>query len=249
MHPDRGWKPTKFVHTSRGWRGSRDDHELSTGSRLIADRIVRAYESAIVGHARGALLDLGCGKAPLYGIYGPLVDSVVRADRESSLHGTAFIDVPVDLETPLPFHDRQFDTIVATDVLEHLADPVLFWREVSRTLAPGGHLVLGVPFLYWLHEEPHDHYRFTRFRLERFCREHGLDVVLLETYGGSVAVVLDIIGKHLRPRPVAALYQWIAARVLRVMDPLDRVTSAKFPAGYVLVARRTSAAPAGDAAP
>lgn len=240
LKSESSWKPSKYVSTSSGLRGSRDRRELNVGSRLVADRIAAAYESAIRRYARGALLDLGCGKAPLYGVYRPLVSMVTCADREQSLHGSDFVDVPCDLESALPFADRTFDTVLATDVLEHVPDPFLFWREVSRVTAPGGHVILGVPFLYWLHEMPHDHYRFTSFSLERFCLENGFEVRLIEAYGGSVAVVLDIIGKHMRPDFLSAAYQAIAGVILRGASRLDRRTQQRFPLGYTLVAQRRS---------
>ncbi|HIH24097.1 TPA: class I SAM-dependent methyltransferase [Candidatus Woesearchaeota archaeon] len=36
------------------------------------------------------------------------------------------------------FGDRQFDVIVSTEVIEHVTDPMRFFRRVKRLLAPGG---------------------------------------------------------------------------------------------------------------
>lgn len=42
----------------------------------------------------------------------------------------------------------QFDTIVAGEVIEHLADPGRFLRNVKRNLAPGGRIVLTTPYAF-----------------------------------------------------------------------------------------------------
>jgi SAM-dependent methyltransferase len=48
----------------------------------------------------------------------------------------------MDLNTPLPFHDAQFDHVVCNLVLGYLRDPLFTLRELVRVLAPGGKLVL-----------------------------------------------------------------------------------------------------------
>ena len=48
----------------------------------------------------------------------------------------------MDLNTPLPFHDAEFDHVVCNLVLGYLRDPLFTLRELVRVLAPGGKLVL-----------------------------------------------------------------------------------------------------------
>lgn len=61
----------------------------------------------------------------------------------------------------LPFADASFDTVLLLDVLEHVPDDRAVLDEIARVLKPGGLLLLSVPFLYPLHDAPHDHRRFT----------------------------------------------------------------------------------------
>ena len=69
--------------------------------------------------------------------------------------------------------------------------------KTARLLKPDGKLILGVPFLYWLHEEPHDYYRYTEFALDRFCQLSGLRLVELTPYGGLPEVFIDMSSKCL----------------------------------------------------
>lgn len=61
----------------------------------------------------------------------------------------------------LPFRSGSFDTILALDVLHHLARPRMFFEEAARVLAAGGRVAVAepwvTPFSYpiyrWLHHE------------------------------------------------------------------------------------------------
>ena len=45
----------------------------------------------------------------------------------------------------LPFRDGAFDVVSANMVVEHLDDPASVFREIRRTLAPGGKLIFHTP--------------------------------------------------------------------------------------------------------
>ena len=239
------WTQSKYEQRAGRWVGSRDAREVGAGSRLIADRTVALYAEHLPRFARGRLVDLGCGKAPLYGIYRSLVSSVTCVDWPSSVHASPYLDQAVDLGGPLPFADAAFDTIVLSDVLEHLADPAVLWGEMTRVLAPGGHLLLNTPFLYGIHEAPHDFARYTEFGLRRFAGQAGLDVVLLVCVGGSLHVLADLLAKHLAHLPVAG--PPLASAVQGLVALTDRTawgrrlaqrSGERFPLGYFMVAAK-----------
>lgn len=240
MKNTEAWRPSKFHVAAGVLVPSNDPAEVGPRSRLVATLQARAYQKSIQQHAHGRLVDLGCGKVPLFGLYRHLVSEVTCVDWPNSLHPSAHIDIETDLNAELPLASDRYDTIIATDVLEHLSDPFIFWREAYRILAPGGKIVLGVPFLYWLHEEPHDYFRYTKHRLRRFCEEVQLVVEEIVAYGGPLAVVMDILGKN-TPWAAASLQRsfiWLLqSRLGRLMDERQRES---FPIGYILVAAKAS---------
>lgn len=67
----------------------------------------------------------------------------------------------------LPFKDGVFDAIFSFDVLEHVTDPFLCARELTRVLKPGGYLYLDLPFLQLEHGYPHHYFNATRMGLRR----------------------------------------------------------------------------------
>jgi 2-polyprenyl-3-methyl-5-hydroxy-6-metoxy-1,4-benzoquinol methylase len=46
--------------------------------------------------------------------------------------------------------DRQFDTIVAGDMIEHLSNPGAFLRQAKKHLAPNGKIIITTPFAFSL---------------------------------------------------------------------------------------------------
>lgn len=247
MRNTSSWKPTKYVDRAGKIRASRDPRMVSPGSRHYVDLNARHLQRAILAHARGELLDLGCGAVPLYGTYASLVDGVTCADWGNSLHGTGHLDVECDLNQPLPFPDRAFDTVILSDVLEHIAIPDQLVGEIRRILRPNGNLIVSVPFFYWVHEAPHDHFRYTRFALQAMAGRAGLDVVEVTAMGGSLDIFCDFTAKHLVRlpyvgRPLASMVQGVAAAwgETRYGASFRERSAAMFPMGYLMVARRPS---------
>lgn len=241
MKNEAAWVPTKFEPTPRGWRGSRDPKNLAVSSRITSDAAIRYYEAYLRKYAGGRLLDLGCGKAPLFGIYRELVTEVTGLDWGGSYHEALYADITADLNEPLPLPDEGFDTILSTSVLEHVRRPELAFDEITRVLAPGGTAIIAVPFLYPLHEVPYDYYRFTRYCLDEMCTERGLTVLELEPFGGLGEAVCDMLAKALRRRRIlcrvaVACFQFtlrLARRFRRRKEGIET-----HPLGYILAARK-----------
>jgi SAM-dependent methyltransferase len=241
------WVPSKFVYRNGTLRASSDPAQVWIGSRLAAELVADRYGTHLREHARGRLADLGCGKVPLYQAYRDYVAEVVCVDWKHSAHGNAHVDFLCDLCEPLPLADRQFDTIVLSDVLEHVAQPERLWMEVSRILARDGKVLANAPFYYWLHEQPHDYYRYTEFALRRFVEASGLVVLTLQPLGGAPEVLADILAKNLLrlPRlgrlPAILLQQATAAFVKTTLGRrVSTLTAREFPIGYFLVAQKPS---------
>jgi len=240
------WAPSKFVYSKGRLRSSRDPKEVGVGSRLFADIIANLYDTYIPKYAKGKLIDLGCGKVPLFGAYKNHVIDNVCVDWESTLHGNEFLDYECDLTKELPFYDSEFDTIILSDVLEHMPQPEQVWQEMSRILKPSGKVIMNIPFYYWLHEAPHDYYRYTEFALRRFAELTGFEILHLKPLGGTPEILADILAKHLVQfvpligGSLAICIQYITGMFTRTGfgKKLSEMTSKRFPFGYFLVAAK-----------
>lgn len=139
-------------------------------------RIRRWIHDAASGH----VLDIGCANGwarkalqPECGYTG--LDFPTTA---SGMYGTR-PDVFAD-GCRLPFVDGAFDTVLLLEVLEHVSDPVKALCEIRRVLKSGGLLLLSMPFLYPLHDAPHDYQRYTAPGLAHALSEAGLEARSLQ---------------------------------------------------------------------
>jgi len=234
------WQPSKLV--LRGDQYQPNPSYVTLGSRHIVRLLAAEYARVITTHARGRLLDCGCGDVPYYGMYRELASEVVCIDWGNSPHGRDHVDREVDLNQDLPLPDESFDTVLLADVLEHIKAPQRLLGEIARVLAPSGKLLLMVPFFYQVHEPPHDYFRYTRFGLEQLCAQAGLTVVELRPYGGYPDVLLDLFNKGLAKLPPLC-HLFLAATSFSVRNPLiaswRHRTAERFPLGYCVVATKT----------
>ncbi len=125
---------------------------------------------------KGTLLDIGCGNGHLRKTLRPSIH-YVGLDYPTTMalgyEGTP--DILADASS-LPISDAAVDTVVMLDVLEHLAEPDRAVAEAARVLRTGGQCILSVPFLYPLHDEPHDYRRWTRHGLDQLLEKHGFRI-------------------------------------------------------------------------
>ena len=101
-------------------------------------------------YTSGKTLDIGYAEFPNHttkNLYG--IDIVPRPDVPLP----NYVETKqVDLNTsPIPYPDGFFETIIAGDVIEHVANPLFMLCECNRVLAPGGTLIVSTPnpYYYW----------------------------------------------------------------------------------------------------
>lgn len=152
-----------------------------------------------LSHFHGTLLDIGCGKMPYKSlILAPpsRVKQYIGLDLDNG-YGTP--DLHWDGKT-IPLGNNSVDCAIATEVFEHCPDIKTVLSEILRVLRPDGLLFFTVPFLWPLHDAPHDEYRYTPFSLERHFHNAGFDDIDLQFLGGWDASLGQMIGLWVRRR-------------------------------------------------
>lgn len=86
----------------------------------------------------------------------------------------------------LPFKDSSLDMVVSLEVIEHVRYPDAMLAEVARTLKAGGRAFLSMPFLYPVHDAPHDYQRWTSYGWSRSAKTVGLETTVIEPTGSAI---------------------------------------------------------------
>jgi SAM-dependent methyltransferase len=227
---------------------NRIDRELASSPRreLFSPAMRGLYRTLlprIARHATGACLDAGCGTMPFRRDLEAVVGEYHSLDVERRAPDVQFV---ADLRDMGMIDDASYDTVLSSEVLEHIPEPERAIAEVFRILRPGGKFLLTVPFLVRLHEEPADYYRYTQHGLRFLLERAGFDVVDIAPTGS----VMSFLGHQISTVAVCGTYHlpgirhlvfW--ANALLCVFPcqlLDRLSglSHKFPLGYVVVAAK-----------
>jgi SAM-dependent methyltransferase len=226
-----------------------DRHWWYRGRRTVLDGVIAGLGLP----ADPRILDAGCGSgrfmvelAKLGTVTGvELSDTSVVLARERQLG-----EVISGSVLEMPFADDSFDLAVSLDVIEHLEDDLGALRELRRTIAPGGALLVTVPAYQWLwsgHDEiNHHHRRYTRRALQRVAEQAGWRQVRT-TYFNSlllpVAILLRVVDRFNTKTTESSLDLWVPPEPLNWLleRPLTLEASliargGRIPAGLSLLA-------------
>lgn len=211
----------------------------------INDRFLAKYSI----HYKGKLYDLGCGDAVYRDYFLKFVDEYVGVDWPQSIHGK-HANVFADLNKPFPIDSNVADTAVAISVMEHLYEPQQFLCEAHRILRQGGVLLLQVPWQWWIHEAPHDYFRYTPYGLRFMCERAGFSEISIEPSSGFFtmwflkAIYFSnrfIVGPRIWRGVLRVILTpiWFVLQVLApYLDKLDKNWEAESQ-GYYVLARKS----------
>lgn len=143
------------------------------------------------------VLDAGCGRQPFRkrleekGCMYSGLD--VNQNPEGSVQFVCAIDEPLPDDLMM---EGPFDLIMCLEVLEHVADWDVAFKNFSRLLKPGGRLVITAPHFFYLHEEPYDFWRPTRNAFEYFGRRYDLEISNFKKGGNALDIMETILSSE-----------------------------------------------------
>jgi SAM-dependent methyltransferase len=151
----------------------------------------------------------------------------------------------------LPLADGCAEAVLLLNVLEHLREPARAIAEAARVLSPGGSLFIDMPFLYPLHDRPHDSQRWTEHGLREALDQAGVCAIEIEAVGHPPETAALLANLALAPGLAAALQRRSALALLlaasMLLVPVINVLGAfghilvrgdAMPHGYFAIARR-----------
>jgi SAM-dependent methyltransferase len=154
--------------------------------RYLLKKQIKNFSSFITGK----VLDIGAGNVSryekLFSSNEYLKMDVFKGDNIDFV-GTA---------DNIPINDSEFDSVVCTQVFEHLKNPRKSAREIYRILKKGGYCLVTVPQINELHEEPNDFFRYTKYGIEYIFKKEGFAVIEYDQRGGFFVSGVQMFSRY-----------------------------------------------------
>lgn len=203
------------------------------------------------------ILDAGCGVGNFIAQVERHADMVTGIDlspaniqvakqRFKQCQDVDIRQLDLDVATP-ELIERDYDTAVCLDVLEHIEEDTMLMQRLAAVIRPGGHVLIKVPACPWLYgsiDVASDHYRrYTRSRLRALAEENGLTVCRLGymNLAGVVPYFLKSrvfkkdanFSRTFSPKQLTRI-----ARIMPWLRRLDRLVGPPVGQSLVMVARK-----------
>ena|SRR5258708_14395630 len=136
-----------------------------------------------------SVADIGCGEQPLKEKILKLGANYIGFDIQQNTNNT--VDV-ICFAEDLKSADMAFDVVLCTEVLEHVNDYKKSFAELVRVLKKDGILIITTPFMYPLHEEPHDKQRLTIHNFFELAKTNDLTVISIGKTGNDLEVLATL---------------------------------------------------------
>jgi len=168
----------------------------------------------------GVVLDIGARNAP----YMPMIPHTKYMTLDISRENKP--DIVSDAHD-IKWKSNYFNTVIATEVLEHCYNPQKVVDEIYRILKKDGACILSTRFIYPYHPDPKDFYRFTNDSLKYLFKKFRK--VEVKAHGNKLHSIWGLIN------------QGYLSIILNIFNPLlakINFKKTKSPCGFVVYARK-----------
>jgi len=194
------------------------------------------------------VFDIGCGNKP----FEAYIRSLTKNDDYRGCDVVQSSEQKVDViceATNIPEPSAKYDIVICTQVIEHVFDHVKLLAEAYRLLKPGGYFIMSGPFIWSLHEEPYDFFRFTKYGFRQLLENAGFVIKEEKSNGGKFAalgqlniLVLCVAGKekNIITRSFHAIIRRCLPLFCNIVFPWldDRIKDESYTLNYVFVGQK-----------
>jgi len=228
----------------RRWQKLTDDF-IGKKDYFFIDASIHSFfiviKKYIEKYVKGIVLDAGAGRLALKflltkkaGVYYSIDRYIARKDLSSA----------GDLNN-LPLKEKIFDTIVCLQVIEHTPTPEIVIKNMAASLKNKGILILSAPHLAYLHGEPEDYYRYTKYGLVYMLEKQGLRVLDISAAGSIFSFLFtpisDFILSYTYGIPVLFRLAFFLNSIgIQIISKLDLLLfkDSVMPLNYVVAAQK-----------
>jgi len=157
----------------------------------------KEMKNAAQNDISGVCLDIGSGNSP----YKSLLNvtqyiSVDKQEHSATSYKKNENEINADAKD-LPFEANYADSVILNQVLEHIDDFDTVLSEIARVLKSGGKLIISVPFIYHIHAEPNDYFRFSEYGIQHIMKKHKFQVKRFHYLGYTGTTLVSILNAFL----------------------------------------------------
>ena len=118
----------------------------------------RLYQNILLNakFISGNVLDYGCGTSPYQTLF-----NYNQYHRSDIVNENSDSEITIISAAQTIYENDSFDSVICSEVLEHVEDVGAALDEIYRVLKPGGYALITTPFVWPLHAHPYDFRRFT----------------------------------------------------------------------------------------
>ena len=111
--------------------------------------------------------------------------------------------IKLDLRKKLKIKSNTYTNVLIYNVLEHIDDHSIVFKEIKKILNKNGNLIGSTPFLYQVHGAPKDYYRFTKDFFIETLHKNGFKKISIKCMGyGPFVACLSIIQSYTKYLPL-----------------------------------------------
>jgi len=189
------------------------------------------------------IFDIGCGNKP----FDTYIRSLTKNGDyrgcdvvQSSEHKVDIICEATNILEPA----NKYDVVICTQVVEHVFDHAKVFGEAYRLLKPGGYFIMSGPFIWMLHEEPYDFFRFTKYGFRKLFENAGFTIKEEKANGGKYAalgqlmihVICNGSGKNFFVKNIRAVMILFYNTIFSWLD--DKKKDESYTLNYVFVGQK-----------
>jgi SAM-dependent methyltransferase len=149
----------------------------------------------LISQLKGTVLDIGCGTKPYEALC--ICDKYIGIEIDDGRDNTGKNADFYYNGHVLPFERNTIDSVISSQVFEHVSTPDEFLQEINRVLKVNGLLLLSVPFVWDEHEQPHDYVRYTSFGIKNILSKHGFEIIKLKKTANDFSAIVQMLTAYI----------------------------------------------------
>jgi len=149
--------------------------------------------------------------------------------------------IKIDLSKKLKIKKNKINNVIIMNVIEHLPNFSLTFKEINRVLKSNGNIIGSTPFIYPVHGAPNDYYRFTKDFFNLTLRKSKFKKIKIEALGfGPFIASYNLIYAYTKFLPILKELILILSYILDFTIQLFVKTKLKeiYPIGFYFTAKK-----------